>query len=64
MNLLQIIIRDNEIRKVRCVLKKVDDIFVSGFEVSALNVGVFPRSIVQKLAFVMRLKLTSVRSFE
>jgi len=44
----------------------VDDFFVSGFEVSALDNAIFQRSIVQKLGFmyVIWLKLTAVRCFE
>ena len=39
---------------------------VSGFEVGALDDGVFPWLIVQKLAFIYGtcLKLTTVRCFE
>ena len=52
VNLLQIIIKDNENEKVRCVFQNsLNYCVLSGFEVIALDDGIFPRSIVKKLAF-------------
>ena len=52
MNLLQIIIKYIENEKVRCVFQNsLNDFVVSGFEVIALDDGIFPRSVVKKLAF-------------
>jgi len=53
MHLLQIIIKDIEIKKVICGLKKSwNDMVVSGCEVIALDDEIFPLSIVKKLAFI------------
>jgi len=63
VNLLRIIIKGIKNEKVRCVFQNsLNDFVVSGFEVIALDDGIFPRSIVKKLAFneVMKLKLTAV----
>jgi len=50
VNLLQIIIKDIENEKVRCVFQN-NDFAVFGFEVIALDDGIFPRSVVKKPAF-------------
>jgi len=50
-------------KKVKCVFQNSwNDFVVSGFEVIALDDGIFQRSIVKKLAFnyVIKLKLTAV----
>ena len=48
-----------------CFFLNVDKWFVSEFEVSALDDGVFPRSVVQKLAFVWHVvEIDIVRCFE
>ena len=63
VNLLQILIKDIENEKVRCVFQKNwNDFVVSGFKVIAHGDGTFPRSIVKRLAFnyVIELKLTAV----
>jgi len=62
VNVLQIIIKDIENEKVRCVFQNSwRDFVVSGFEVIAHDNGIFPRSIVMKLASncVIKLKLTA-----
>ena len=48
VNLLQIIIKNIELEKVRCDFQvlSLNDFFVSGFEVIALDDRIFPRSIV------------------
>ena len=52
MNLLQIIIKDIENGNVRCVFQNsLNDFVLSGFEVIALDDGIFSRSIVKKLPF-------------
>jgi len=49
--LLHIIVKDIENEKVRCGFQKNGNKFVeSGFYVIALVDGIFPRSIVKKLA--------------
>ena len=54
VNLLHIIIKDIEIEKVRCIFRNSwNDIVVSGFEVIALDDGIFPRSMVEKLYLFM-----------
>ena len=63
VNLLQITIKDIDIEKVICgFFKNWNDFVVSGCEVIALYDGIFPLSIVKKLAFiyVKQLKLTPV----
>jgi len=63
VNLLQIIIKYIENEKVKCVFQNSwNDFVVSGFEVIALDDGIFQRSIVKKLAFnyVIKFKLTAV----
>jgi len=53
MNLLQITTKDIDIKKVRCIFQNSwKDFFESGFEVIALEDGIFPRSIVKNLAFI------------
>ena len=48
VNLLQIINKDIENEKVRCVFQNsLNDFVLSGFEVIALDDGIFPRSIVK-----------------
>jgi len=53
-DLLQIIIKDIENEKVRYFFQNswLNDLIVSGFEVIALDDGIFPRSMVEKLAFI------------